>query len=619
LGDSNAGMKENNLFSLSYGQIKRKNIDDNDGLLPASFETYQIVERDDIVWRLTDLQNDQRSLRTGIVRERGIITSAYLATRPTAIEPAFLAYLLRAYDLTKVFYSMGGGLRQSMKFSDVKWLPVMLPSPAEQATIAAFLDVETAKIDALVGEQERLIALLREKRQTVISHAVTKGLNPDVPMKDSGIEWLGDIPAHWEVGPVKRYAYVLAGYAFSAAEFSDDPGDWRLLRGINISPQGLRWNEDAVYWSRRENDGLDGWELATGDLVIGMDRPWIGGGIRASLITEEDLPCLLLQRVASLRPKDATDNRFLLRCFQHDAFYHHCAPDLTGVSVPHLSGGQIEEFRIPMPPFDEGRAIADYLERKIRELQSLIDASRSAITLLQERRVALIAAAVTGKINVRAQASKSKVVSIESARPSSIQPPLRAVVGAYAIRALGPLGRMAVMKGGYLAEAYAGVPSLGGSYQREAAGPYCSAVIDGMERDAAHSFGIQIVEPDDQNGRVTYHVPQDFVAPSGPLKELIGEDRATRLISLLDLLKHLSREGVEAIATLYAVWNDLLAAGKAADDDAICNGVLNDWHPEKTKKFKRADLDHWLAWIRRNCLVPDGSAPRTDHQEELFA
>jgi type I restriction enzyme S subunit len=164
LDDRNVGMQEDNLLSLSYGKIKRKNIEDNDGLLPASFETYQIVERDDIVWRLTDLQNDQRSLRTGIVRERGIITSAYLATRPTAVLPEFLAYLLRTYDLTKVFYSMGGGLRQSMKFSDVKWLPIMLPSDAEQAAIAAFLDRETAKIDALVAEQERLIALLKEKR-----------------------------------------------------------------------------------------------------------------------------------------------------------------------------------------------------------------------------------------------------------------------------------------------------------------------------------------------------------------------------------------------------------------------------------------------------------------------
>ncbi len=144
----NVGMVENNLLSLSYGAIVRKDINENDGLLPASFETYQIVESQDIVWRLTDLQNDKRSLRTAAVTERGIITSAYLATRPHGIRSDYLHYLLRAYDQQKVFYSMGGGLRQSMKFSDVKWLPLMLPPPAEQAAIAAFLDRETGKIAA---------------------------------------------------------------------------------------------------------------------------------------------------------------------------------------------------------------------------------------------------------------------------------------------------------------------------------------------------------------------------------------------------------------------------------------------------------------------------------------
>lgn len=401
LDDSNTGMLEDNLLSLSYGQIKRKNIDDNDGLLPASFETYQIVERDDIVWRLTDLQNDQRSLRTGMVRERGIITSAYLATRPIAIEPEFLAYLLRAYDLTKVFYSMGGGLRQSMKFSDVKWLPVMLPSQAEQTAIATFLDRETAKIDALVAEQERLIALLKEKRQAVISHAVTKGLNSNAPMKDSGIEWLGEIPAHWAVAPLKRIAVVLAGYAFSAADFLATSHNWRLLRGINLSANGIRWNDDTVYWSREPDDGLENWELRVGDIVLGMDRPWIGDGLRVAEVTEYDLPCLLLQRVAAIRSHSGAANRFILQCLRHEAFFHHCAPEMTGVSVPHISGGQIETFQIPIPPQDEMLAIAEYVEAKSKGFERMIDEAQSAITLLQERRAALISAAVTGKIDVR--------------------------------------------------------------------------------------------------------------------------------------------------------------------------------------------------------------------------
>ena len=156
--EPNSGMLEDNLLSLSYGRIVRKNIESNDGLLPESFETYQIVKPGDIVFRLTDLQNDKRSLRTAIVEEQGIITSAYLAAKPTGLQSGYLSHLLRAYDVTKVFYSMGGGLRQSMKFSDIKRLPTLAPSAEEQTSIATFLDRETAKIDGLIAEQEKLIA-----------------------------------------------------------------------------------------------------------------------------------------------------------------------------------------------------------------------------------------------------------------------------------------------------------------------------------------------------------------------------------------------------------------------------------------------------------------------------
>ncbi|QOV94229.1 restriction endonuclease subunit S [Novosphingobium sp. ES2-1] len=186
-------------------------------------------------------------------------------------------------------------LDQSQYFDELAAFPPLI----EQTAIATFLDRETAKIDALVAEQERLIALLKEKRQAVISHAVTRGLNPNAPMKDSGIEWLGEIPAHWVVAPLKRIAIVLAGYAFSAAEFSADSENWRLLRGINLSASGIRWNEDTVFWQREADDGLENWELGAGDIVLGMDRPWIGDGLRVAEVTESDLPCLLLQRVSS--------------------------------------------------------------------------------------------------------------------------------------------------------------------------------------------------------------------------------------------------------------------------------------------------------------------------------
>ena len=195
---------EGNILSLSYGSIVRRNVEDNSGLLPESFNTYQIVDYGDIILRLTDLQNDKRSLRVGLVKETGIITSAYMKLSAIkTINPFFAYRLLHSYDTAKVFYNMGGGLRQSMKFEDFRRLPILLPSLQEQKEIADFLEHETAKIDTLIAKQERLIELLKEKRQAVISHAVTKGLDPTVPMKESGVEWLGEVPAHWIINQLK--------------------------------------------------------------------------------------------------------------------------------------------------------------------------------------------------------------------------------------------------------------------------------------------------------------------------------------------------------------------------------------------------------------------------------
>lgn len=592
LDERNHGMQEDNLLSLSYGKIKRKNIDDNDGLLPASFETYQIVERDDIVWRLTDLQNDQRSLRTGIVRERGIITSAYLATRPIAVLPEFLAYLLRAYDLTKVFYSMGGGLRQSMKFSDVKWLPIMLPSEAEQTAVAAFLDRETAKIDALVAEQERLITLLKEKRQAVISHAVTKGLTPHAPMKDSGIEWLGEIPAHWEVRRLRFVADIETGDADTA--HATDDGEYPFfVRSPHIERiNGYTHDCEAV--------------LTAGDGAgVGKVFHHFTGKFRAH------------QRVYIFRNFRDVSGKWFYE-YLKALFYSVVLEGTAKSTVDSLRRPMIADFPMTVPPSDEMPAIEALIDEQSARFDSLTAEAQAAINLLQERRAALISAAVTGKIDVRAEVSLSKVVALESSRPALACPALSAIVGTYAIRELGLMGSMAVMKAGYLAEAYAGLSDLNGRYERYAAGPYDRILLSAMERGANEFSGIITHEPRSAGNAVTYEVPSTATAPSDALRIEVGEEAAERFRSMLSLLKGIGRDGVEAVATIYAVWNDLLADKKDASDDMICRGVLTDWHPEKANKFKRSDLDHWLGWMRRHGFTPDGTAPRTDHQGSLF-
>jgi type I restriction enzyme S subunit len=394
---SNKGMIENNLLSLSYGKVITKDINSNDGLLPESFETYQVVESNDIVLRLTDLQNDKRSLRSALVKERGIITSAYLAIRPRKIDVHYLNYLLRAYDLTKVFYSMGGGLRQSMKFSDVKRLPLILPSLLEQKIIVKFLDHETAKIDTLVAEQEKLTGLLKEKRQAVISHAVTKGLDPSVKMKDSGVAWLGEVPEHWEVSAIKHIVstpvtdgphetpeFFDEGVPFVSAEaVSSGEIDFKKIRGY-ISEECHK-QYSLKYLPKRAD--------------IYMIKSGATTGVTA--IVETDQEFNIWSPLAVIRCNDETNPYFVLNFMRSLNFQEAVALNWNFGTQQNIGMGVIENLLCPVPSLNEQKAIADYLTSFTKQFNTLIAEANSAIELLKERRSALISAAVTGQIDVR--------------------------------------------------------------------------------------------------------------------------------------------------------------------------------------------------------------------------
>ena len=316
-------------------------------------------------------------------------------------------YLLYVH---KFLYNSGVTVRSIKQTSGIQNLDqnsylnekIPVPPHPEQQAIANFLDRECGKIDALIAEQERLIALLAEKRQAVISHAVTKGLNPNAPMKDSGIPWIGMVPEGWEVVTAGRVVRVISGFAFPSDKFLKYGEGVPLLRGVNVGVGKLRW-DDVVYWKRQIDDGLDIYELKEGDIVIGMDRPWISSGLRISKIYKKDLPCLLLQRVGLLRLKKYLNSSFLMYQYSLPNFMHFLAPEMTGVSVPHISPSQIASFPICLPSRKIQDEIVTYLARAITEFESLILTATNAITLLKERRAALISAAVTGKIDVRAQ------------------------------------------------------------------------------------------------------------------------------------------------------------------------------------------------------------------------
>ncbi|WP_447867780.1 restriction endonuclease subunit S [Rahnella bonaserana] len=398
--EKNSDGREKNVLSLSYGNIIPRDVDDNFGLLPESFNTYQLVYPQNIILRLTDLQNDKRSLRVGFSKQQGIITSAYLKLVFTKkMSSPFMYRLLHSYDTTKVFYGMGGGLRQSMKFEDFRRLPLLIPSFAEQTQIAAFLDHETAKIDTLIDKQQQLIELLEEKRQAVISHAVTKGLDPDVPMKDSGVEWLGEVPEHWIVSRIGYYASKIGSGKTpkGGAEIYQSSGIL-FLRSQNIYDDGLRISDsDNAYISEVIHEEMNNTKVKVGDVLLNITGGSIG---RSCIVTNELIKANVNQHVCILRFADLY-REFISLFMKSKSFKKQIDIFQTGGNREGLNFWQISKFIFCVPIYSEINAIVEFIKGKIILFNELEEKSILAIELLKERRTALISAAVTGKIDVR--------------------------------------------------------------------------------------------------------------------------------------------------------------------------------------------------------------------------
>jgi type I restriction enzyme S subunit len=267
------------------------------------------------------------------------------------------------------------------------------PSTNEQHAIVAFLNRETAKLDALMAEQERLIALLQEKRQAVISHAVTKGLDPNVPMKESGVDWLGAIPAHWEVKRLKYLADAITGLTYSPADVVADGQGTLVLRSSNVQG-GAVILDDNVFVSCDIPAHL---RTRSGDILIcsrNGSRALIG---KNAVITESAAG---LTWGAFMTVVRSTQSDYLACVFNSPLFEHQSGAFLTS-TINQLTIGTLNGFAIPFPPHSERAAISEFIKHESSRLDSLAESAITTISLLRERRTALITAAVTGKIDVR--------------------------------------------------------------------------------------------------------------------------------------------------------------------------------------------------------------------------
>ena len=306
---------------------------------------------------------------------------------------------------------MGRGITVNHIYgSQLKRLVVPLPSLSEQTAIARFLDHADQRIRRCIRAKEKLIALLEEQKQVIIYHAVTGRIDvrtgkPYPTCKDSGVEWLGAVPSHWDVLRLGKAIDLTVGFPFKSEGFTQSEEDTRLLRGINVAPEQLRW-DDVVRWPASDVAKYAEFRLSVGDIILGMDRPIIGGGVRVAMVSEPDVPSLLLQRVARIRPiEEKLTREFAMRLLSGISFSDYLAPIFTGISVPHLSPEQIRRFRVALPSLAEQEAIGNYLDSIADRTVRAVSRARTQISGMHEYRTRLIADVVTGKLDVREAAA----------------------------------------------------------------------------------------------------------------------------------------------------------------------------------------------------------------------
>jgi type I restriction enzyme S subunit len=394
------GFVDEQLLSIyrDFGVVPKASRDDNNNKASDDLEPYQLVTPGDLA--INKMKAWQGSV--GISQYRGIVSPAYFVYQAIHTEnPRYLHYLLRSDRYIVGYLSLSKGIRVGqwdLEPQDHSRMPVVLPSKEEQDHIAHFLDHETTKIDALVEEQQRLIELLKEKRQAVISHAVTRGLNPATPMKDSGVAWLGEVPRHWQVTRLKHATSHIIDCPHDTPLYSED-GAYVVIRTADLSEGRLELSKayrlDEAEYRRRTRRGA----LAAGDIVYVREGERWG---HAALVPEFPA-CCLGQRMMQFRPSGEFDAAYMMWALNSDFVYRQGQVDTVGATSPHVNVETICNYILAQPPYAEQVEIARSLNRSTARFDALIAEAESLSLLLQERRTALISAAVTGKIDVRSK------------------------------------------------------------------------------------------------------------------------------------------------------------------------------------------------------------------------
>lgn len=368
----NDDKKELNALKFTFGNIVKKNYTQIDDELLYTLSKYTKVKKNDIIINGLNLEFDFITQRVGIVCENGIITSTYLSLHPQNVIPLFAVYLLKSYDYCKVFHSLGRGLRKTLTYSDLKKIPLVIAPLNEQQRIADYLEAQCARIDETMELVRQSKEKLRAYKLSLITEAVTKGLDPDVPMKDSGLPWIGEIPAGWKIVKLKFFTSIKSGDAIRADELSET-AQYEVFGGNGKIGNCVSYNCDGP------------------SFIIGRV------GAQCGNIHKTHNKIFV------------SDNALILKIFENKfdfIFFSLISANLGRLSTsnaqPLITATKISNTYIPVPPLPEQQRIAAYLDEKCARIDALLAEKDELLDKLAEYKKSLIFECVTGKREVAA-------------------------------------------------------------------------------------------------------------------------------------------------------------------------------------------------------------------------
>ncbi|MCR3685720.1 restriction endonuclease subunit S [Citrobacter freundii] len=386
--------------SISFGNVVFK---DSERLSEETKAAYQEVLTGEFLVNPLNLNYDLKSLRTALADIDVIVSSGYIVLKSLdVVDKAYLRWLLYLFDVRHM-KTLGAGIRQTISFKDIADCAVYIPNDSEQKAIAKFLDRETQRIDSLIEEKQTFIKLLKEKRQALISHVVTKGLNPNVEMQDSGIEWIGQVPKHWVVKKIKYDVLGIEQGWSPQCESTPVPDyhTWGVVK-VGCVNRGI-FNPEQNKKLPEELEPRKEYTIKKGDLLVSRAnaKEWVG----SAAVPDRDYDNLLLcDKIYRIKlDLEKADPEFFAYYLASDQAREQIEIDATGTSSSMLNIGQgtILNMPIPAPELPEQQSIVQGIKNKTSQIDRLMLEVLDSIELLKEHRTSLISAAVTGKIDVR--------------------------------------------------------------------------------------------------------------------------------------------------------------------------------------------------------------------------